>query len=107
MSRTYRRVPHSYFRRPRGNGARRAMMETLDGDLLPAVRHRAIPPDAWEDRPVSREACGAVYRYLRNARRVGHRHRWIIARAVWRFGISHGEAAAILDTVIRYAPAPA
>ncbi len=102
MSRTYRRAPRAAYRHPRNNGARRAVMETLDGDVVPATRPRAIPPDAWTDgRFSSNEVTSAVYRYLYNAWRDGNRFRRVVRRAQRRFGISYLTALDIMHAIVR------
>lgn len=39
MSRTYKKIPHGYYRHPRGKKQA----------LINGVRFKAIPPDSWED----------------------------------------------------------
>ena len=39
MSRTWKKYPRSYFRRPRGRKQA----------LIAGVRHGAVPPDEWDD----------------------------------------------------------
>lgn len=100
MARTWRRAPHTPFRRPRGrNGARRAMMESLDGEMIPATRPRAIPPDAGEDIRFSREA-EKMMRYLTNAWRDGHGFRRMTRRAQRRFGLSYHDAFAAMKAAV-------
>lgn len=45
MGKTIRRVPHSYFRRPRGRKQA----------LIQGARKKAIPPDSWDDISHNRE----------------------------------------------------
>jgi len=101
MSRTWRNAPRTAYRRPKGNGARRAVMETIDGEVVPATRPGAVPPDAWEDQAFSsREVNGAVWRYLENAWRDGHGFRRMVRRAQRRFGLSYLDARAIMKNVV-------
>jgi len=100
MSRTWRNAPRSAYRRPRNNGARSAIMETLEGEILPATRPRAVPPDAEEMRFSSREVNGVVFRYLLNAWRDGHGFRRMVRRAERRFGISYLEARSVMQDVV-------
>ena len=101
MSRTWRNAPRTAYRRPRGNGARRAVMETYDGEVIPAIRPGAIPPDAWEDRPFSsREVNGMVHRFLANAWADGHGFRRMVRRAQRRFGLSYREAFEAMKTAV-------
>ncbi|MCL2001743.1 MAG: hypothetical protein FWG74_09930 [Planctomycetes bacterium] len=93
MSRTWRRAPRSPYRRPRDNGARRAMMENLDGEVIPATRPGAVPPDAGLSlRFSSREVEGKLFRYLANAWADGHGFRRMVRRAQRRFGLTYLEA---------------
>lgn len=46
MSKTFRKIPRSYYRRPKRNNARR------DDEW---IRHKAIPPNAWDDIPFNKE----------------------------------------------------
>jgi hypothetical protein len=45
MSRTYRNIPHSYFRNPKGKKQA----------LINGVRKKAVPPDSWDDIPFNKE----------------------------------------------------
>jgi len=81
-------------------------METDDGEVIPATRQKAIPPDAGDDiRFSSREVEGMVFRFLLNAWRDGHGFRRMVRRAERRFGISYLEACAVMKGVVsRSAP---
>ena len=105
MSRTWRNAPRSAFRRPRGNRARRAVMETLDGEIVPVTRPRAVPPDAGE-RFSSREVNGAVARYLLNAWLDGHGLRRMVRRAERRFGLSYPQAHAAMKAAVERSGMP-
>jgi hypothetical protein len=68
-------------------------METLDGEVLPATRPGAVPPDAGDGlRFSSREVEGMVWRFLTNAWRDGHGFRRMVRRAQRRFGLTYREA---------------
>ena len=99
MSRTWRQAPRHPFRRPRANGTRRAVMETLEGEIIPATRSGAIPPDAGE-RFSSREVNGAVERYLLNAWSDGHGLRRLVRRAQRRFGLTYHDAFAAMRAAV-------
>ena len=101
MSRTWRRAPRSPHRRPRDNGARRAMMETLEGEIVPATRPGTVPPDAGEGiRFSSREVEGKLFRYLTNAWRDGHGFRRMVRRAQRRFALTYLEALASMKSAV-------
>lgn len=51
MGKTIRRYPRGYFRCPRGH--KQALSAYEHGELK---RLRAVPPDAWDDIRISREA---------------------------------------------------
>jgi len=105
MSRTWRRAPHHPFRRPRDNGARRAIMETMEGEIVPATRPRAIPPDAGLSiRFSSREVEGMVARFLANAWRDGHGFRRMLRRAQRRFALSYDQAFRAMKAVVSRNP---
>jgi len=74
-------------------------METLDGEIVPATRPRAVPPEAGE-RFSSREVNGAVERYLLNAWRDGHGLRRMVRRAQRRFGLSYADAFAAMKAAV-------
>ena len=99
MSRTWRRAPRTAHRRPRDNGARRAMMERLDGEIVPATRPRAIPPDAADDLRFSSETEKTMLRYLSNAYEDGHGFRRMVRRAQRRFSLSYHAAFAAMKAV--------
>ena len=100
MARTWRRAPRTAFRRPRDNGARRAMMENIDGEMVSATRPRAVPPDARDDLPFSREAGTKLMRYLSNAWRDGHGFRRMVRRAQRRFGLDYHRAFAAMKAAV-------
>ena len=99
MSRTWRNAPRTAFRRPRGNGARNAVMETEDGEVISATRPRAVPPEAGE-RFSSREVNGAVERYLLNAWLDGHGLRRMVRRVQRRFGLSYLQAHTAMKAAV-------
>jgi len=99
MARTWRRAPRTPFRRPRANGARRAMMETLEGKMVPATRPGAVPPGAENDLHFSREA-EKMGRYLANAWRDGHGFRRMVRRAQRRFGLDYRQAFAAMKKIV-------
>ena len=96
MSRTWRRAPRTVHRRPRDNGARRAVMEMLDGEVIPATRPRAVPPDAADNLRFSRETEKTMLRYLMNAYADGCGFRRMVRRAQRRFGLSYVQAFAAM-----------
>ena len=99
MSRTWRNAPRSTHRRPRAY-ADRAVMEILDGDVVPATRPGAIPPGGGELRFSSREVNGMVARFLSNASRDGHGFRRMVRRARRRFGLSYHDAFSAMTAAV-------
>ena len=71
-------------------------METLEGNVVPATRPRAVPPDAAEELRFSRETEKTMLRYLSNAYADGHGFRRMVRRAQRRFGLTYTQAFAAM-----------
>lgn len=91
MGKTYKKLPQSTMRRPRG--WKQAKINN--------ARHKSIPPNAWEDLPHD-DHCYVPYNVAEQMVMRGYNKEKITTKLKSKFNLSHREAKDIADWAIKY-----
>ena len=101
MGKTYKSLPYGYFRSPKGKrryDSEREIAKLDREEMIPSIRHKAIPPDPWDDINCDKAAF-APYKIAGEMKKRGMNRDSVIRKIVKKFHLTHFQA----EEIFKYA----